>query len=178
MKNRDNQAHMRYLHHGMNYLVDDLVHATTVFSERPDFKTMHKQRGREGDEESKGKGGASHSHAGDDEGNDGDKEEEEEEEDGLDMDTYRLHHLDRAMLSELKRLRDDPFYTPVAHALSKSDQSGDDTSSSSLEAIVRAIPLVTGDVRRLDSFRRNWLRCWTTEPGHGDYVPGPQSHAS
>ena len=35
--------HMRYLHRGMNNLVDDLVHAATAFSERPDFKTMHKK---------------------------------------------------------------------------------------------------------------------------------------
>ena len=43
MKSPESQVHMQYLHRGMNHLVDDLVHATTVFSERPDFKTMHKR---------------------------------------------------------------------------------------------------------------------------------------
>ena len=57
------------------------------------------------------------------------------------------------MLAELKGLRDDPFYTPVAHTNTSIDKNKD----TSLESLGSAVPLVTGNVQRLESFRRNWL---------------------
>ncbi len=146
MKSPESQVHMQYLHRGMNHLVDDLVHATTVFSERPDFKTMHKRASvvtAEAEESKK-------NDRGDKSGSELDGAEGGEST-GLDMNTYRLHHVDRRMLADLKRLKDDPFYTPAAHTRKEAD------SDTTVESLVRALPLVTGDVHKLESFRRNWL---------------------
>jgi hypothetical protein len=141
LSDQDNKDELRYLKSIMNPMVEDLVRATTMFSQRPDFRAIH--------ENTKGNGtssdAANPAHGSNEEKGDANTEE------GFDMHLYRMHPDDRALTKELRVLATDPLggAAGVGGKLLKHD--------SAMQPGPSDVPLITGDVERLGSLRRNWL---------------------
>ena len=77
----------------------------------------------------------------------GDNDNAGDKEEGMEMSLYRMHPEDRKIAQQLREIAEDPLTAATAAAAAAAANAGG----------IHAIPLITGDIRRLESFRRNWL---------------------